>query len=98
MVPWYVTPSHGDHESGEEIIKLQEYALAVDQRTEKTALYAACVINCEVDIINLLYEADSNGKAIMATDITGSIPLHLACGHNDARCEVVKELIKTHQE
>lgn len=36
---------------------------------------------------------DPNRMAITHPDITGSFPLHLACGHKDARCEVVKELL-----
>mmetsp|Transcript_18684 Transcript_18684/g.27676 ORF Transcript_18684/g.27676 Transcript_18684/m.27676 type:complete len:1350 (+) Transcript_18684:52-4101(+) len=72
-------------------------ASAFDQQTGRTALHMACAINCEVDIIKLLCEADPNRTSIIATDMNGSIPLHLACGHKDARYEVVKELLKAGQ-
>jgi len=75
----------------------ESYALAIDQQTRRTALHMACAINCEVDIINLLCEADPSRKSITSRDIHGSIPLHLACGHKDARYEVVKELLKAGQ-
>ena len=76
----------------------RKHALAVDQQTGRTALHMACAINCEVDIIKLLCEADPSRKTITTPDMNGSIPLHLACGHKDARCEVVKELIKADRE
>ena len=75
----------------------QSYASAIDQQTRRTALHMACAINCEVDIIKLLCEADPSRKTITTPDIHGSIPLHLACGHKDARYEVVKELLKAGQ-
>jgi len=75
----------------------EKYASAIDRKTRRTALHMACEINCEVDIIKLLCEVDPKRNAIMARDINGSIPLHLACGHKDARYEVVKELLKEDQ-
>jgi len=76
----------------------ESYASVINQQTGRTALHMACAINCELDIIKLLCEADPKRTTIIATDMNGSIPLHLACGHKDARCEVVKELIKADQE
>jgi len=76
----------------------EKYASVICEQTKRTALHMACEINCEVDIIKLLCEANPSRKTLITPDADGSIPLHLACGHKDTRCDVVTELIKTDEE
>jgi len=75
----------------------ESYASVINQQTGRTSLHMACAINCELDIIKLLCEADPKRSTITMRDDDDSIPLHLACGHKDARYEVVKELLKSGQ-
>ena len=71
---------------------MQKTAIAAGMK-KRTSLHLACMNNYEVDIVELLLELDPKRQAVVLKDDEGSTPLHLACGHKNARCDVIRMLL-----